>query len=84
MCYNRDMATIKWKLPQLMADLGVNPFQLSRESKVSYQSIYPISQPDKGPPTAIRLETLGKIIKALRTLTGKEITERDILEFIED
>jgi DNA-binding Xre family transcriptional regulator len=56
-------------------------YRLAKEADLSYPML---SKLKAGHKQSMNTESLDKIIKALRHITGKQITPNDLLEYVED
>ena len=70
---------LEWRLQALLQREGVTPYRLAKEAGISTQNLYPLV---RGEVTAIRAETLVRIINALARLTGRTHSVQDILEVV--
>jgi DNA-binding Xre family transcriptional regulator len=59
----------------------ISLYKLSQVTGISHPMMYNL---DSGKQKTLRTDTLAKIIKALRELTGEEVTPNDILEYTDD
>jgi DNA-binding Xre family transcriptional regulator len=71
---------MRWKLSELAKSKKVTARQIMLESGLSSNTVYPIA---RGTSSTVSLETMSKIISAMRTLTGDVIEVGDLLEFSE-
>lgn len=69
---------MKWKLKQYLEEHGLTPHALSRESNLSTATIYPMA---RGQAERISLQTMDRVIDALRSLTGERVDIADLLEY---
>lgn len=83
-----DVANAKWKLPEFMEANDISAYKLGLKlgngnKHTRIPMTYRLASKKKR-PTRVDLETLGNVIKALRDLTGKEVTFDDLLEYAPD
>lgn len=72
------MSTIKIKLKDYLHQHGLSAYRLAKcVHGVSPKTVYAVSAGRARPS----LDALGRIVEALRAMTGKDITPGDILEF---
>lgn len=69
---------MKWKLKQYLEDHDLTAHALSRESSLSTATIYPMA---RGQAERISLQTMDRVITALRSLTGERVDIADLLEY---
>jgi DNA-binding Xre family transcriptional regulator len=69
---------VKWKLSEVLTNNKLSVRQVMLETGLSSNTLYPIA---RGTSEQVSLETIAKIIEALRALTGKKIEVSDLLEF---
>jgi DNA-binding Xre family transcriptional regulator len=73
---------IKLRLAKyLQPNTDVTIYKLSQETGISHPMMYNLNS---GKQKTLRTDTLARIIKALRALTGQEITPNDLLEYTDD
>ena len=87
MVYTRRMARVDWKFDDLLARHGLTPADVEREIirrgyKWGTKTVYRFS--GEGPSLISRDSTLPAIIDALRSLTGKQVSVCDLLEYVEE
>ena len=80
MCF--DMTQIQWKLKPYLEQTSVTPHKLALEAGISPPNLYTLIR-GEGAKNVSR-DTLGKLIGALRRLTGQPVTPNDLLEVIEE
>ena len=69
---------IRWRLKEFLDERGISTYQLAKE----VEGLTPVSvYRNARDVAALRLDTLDAFIKALRSLTGKEVTVCDLLEY---
>ncbi len=75
------METIRWKLREYLDTHGVSAYKLAELSngRLSRTGIYRLTADDL---KAIRFESLGVLIPALRELTGEQVEVSDLLEYV--
>jgi hypothetical protein len=80
-----NVATVNWKFPELLEQHDTTAYQVVKHiGDVGLMgSIYKLAEKDKR-PTRANFETIGKIITALREITGEDITLEDLLEYSPD
>ncbi len=80
-----DVATAKWKLADFMEANNVKPNDvgLALGSYTRIPMVYRLANKEK-PPKRVDLDTLGELVRVLRTLTGKPVTFDDLLEYQDD
>jgi DNA-binding Xre family transcriptional regulator len=76
------MIQVQWKLKPYLEQTSVTPHKLALEAGISPPNLYTLIR-GEGAKNVSR-DTLGKIIGALRRLTGKPVTPNDLLEVIEE
>jgi DNA-binding Xre family transcriptional regulator len=69
---------VKWKLKEYLDKHHLTPHQLVVESGLSVNTVYPMA---RGNAQRISLETLDKIVAALRTMTQERVGIGDLLEY---
>ena len=74
------------RLKPILEESGISIYALQKETerqgnKVSYQSLHALATNPE--PGSIRLRTLDAILLALRSLTSKNLTICDLLEYQE-
>ena len=83
MCQPIDMFNnmpVRWKLSELAKQKKISVRQVMLESGLSSNTLYPIA---RGSTEQVSLETVSRIITAMRKLTGDVIEVGDLLEFSE-
>jgi hypothetical protein len=70
--------TVRWKIPDLLKEHDITPYQFMRESGLAQGTAYALAL---GASTRVYLETLPRVRQALQTLTGRRIEIADILDF---
>lgn len=73
---------IRWKLKALLEAYNLTPYRLAKAThgKLSLNAVYNAVADDL---TAIKFESLGTLINALRELTGKQIGVENLIEYVE-
>jgi predicted transcriptional regulator len=69
---------IRFTLKQLLDTHDITPYQLSKESNVSLNTVYAIT---KDKTKRIDKDTLDALIRTLEDLTGKHLEVSDIMSF---
>lgn len=72
---------VEWRLQRVLDREGISAYRLAKESGISTQNLYPLV---RGKVSAVRTDTLVKLIDALARLTGKQYGVGDVLEVIPD
>lgn len=70
---------IIFKLDKTLADLGISKYRLSKDTGIAENAIYKICN---NKSSQIKLETLDKIMKALKEVNNY-IELKDIIEYVE-
>ena len=66
-----------WKLQSYLEANGLSAYEVVKASKLAPNTVYGVA---RGESKAVRLETLGALVKALRELTGQPVSVADLLE----
>ena len=74
---------IDWKLKQHLDSNGLSTYQLVKEleGKVSANAVYHAAREDIN---RVNFDTLDEVVRALRRLTGKQVSVCDLLEYVEE
>ena len=73
---------VRWKLKGYLDQHGITAYRLAQEThgELSQTGVYRLLSDELG---GVRFESLNAVLKALRTLTGHEVTPNDLLEYQE-
>jgi len=79
-----DVASVKWKLANILEAEGINPYKLAVEVKHSRaNTVYRLAR--KGEELKrVDLEVLADVLSGLRKLTGKDIKLTDLLDYSDE
>ena len=69
---------MKWKLQQYLAKHRISPHQLVTASGLSVNTVYPIA---RGAARRVSLDTLDRLLAALRELTQEPVDIGDLLSY---
>jgi DNA-binding Xre family transcriptional regulator len=73
---------VKWKLKEYLDQHDITPYRLAQEvhGELSQKGVYRLVDQGLG---GVRFDTLSAVIKGLRTITGREVTPNELLEYRE-
>lgn len=69
---------MKWTLKSYLDRHNLTPHQLALEAKLSVNTVYPMA---RGQAERISLQTIDRVISALRSLTGERVDIADLLAY---
>jgi DNA-binding Xre family transcriptional regulator len=72
---------VRWKVKQFLEAHGLTTYRLMKESGLAQGTVYRLVN---GDTQNLNAATLDATIKALRTLTGKQVDIPDVLEYREE
>lgn len=73
---------IRWKLREYIEQHNLSALSVELKAGIGRNSIYRLTRSDG--PRLIDRETLDKVIRALRELTGSTVEVSDLLEYSDD
>jgi DNA-binding Xre family transcriptional regulator len=72
------MKRLRWKLAEYLEAHELTGYKLREETRLSSNTIYPLI---RGTVERIDTKTLQRILAALKSLTGKEVSVCNLLEY---
>lgn len=76
-----DMASVTWRLPDIMEKHGVTPYKLGKQigDVTRMSTVYRLADREHK-PTRIDFKVLVDVVEALEQLTGESYTAADLIE----